>query len=93
MKTLKVKVSDALMAKLEKLGQELDLPADELLARLAEERLAAQDLNEARDFEPIGFGLWRDRADMDDPPAWVRRLRKSAWCFRSRPQPPEWPWS
>ena len=31
------------------------------------------------DFEPIGFGMWADRKDMEDSVAWVRKLREREW--------------
>lgn len=27
-------------------------------------------------FEPIAFGIWKDRQDMRDPARWVRQLRE-----------------
>jgi len=30
-------------------------------------------------FESSFFGMWKDREDMQDSTAWVRKIRKSQW--------------
>jgi len=32
--------------------------------------------NDTRRFEPIGFGLWAGRRDLEDVAGWVRRIRR-----------------
>ncbi len=76
MKTLKV--SDETLAKLKALARRRGLSLSELLDRLVEERLPSAE-RPPEDFDPMGFGLWRDREEMADAPGWVRALRRSAW--------------
>jgi prevent-host-death family protein len=33
-------------------------------------------LNRERGFKRIGFGLWKDRVDMEDPSRWVEEMRR-----------------
>lgn len=48
-----------------------------LKARYAAPRKAKNKRRSLRD-EPF-IGMWRDREDMKDSAAWVRRLRRSEW--------------
>ena len=77
MKTVFAKLPDALTARLKALAATLKVPVDELIARSLEEYLAK--LEKIDDFEPIGFGMWKDREEMEDSAAWVRRLRETEW--------------
>lgn len=42
----------------------------------------AKNKRRTLDEEPF-IGMWRDREDMKDSTAWVRRLRRSEWGDRS----------
>ena len=45
--------------------------------RYSQSESAEQD---GRDLTDLGFvGMWRDREDMSDSTAWVRRLREREW--------------
>lgn len=77
MKGVSIKLPDELMLKLKTLARKLSLPEEEIIARSLEEYLAK--LEKLDEFKPIGFGMWRDREDMEDPAAWVRKLRETEW--------------
>lgn len=77
MKELKVVVSDEEWATLEQVAQAQGVPLETLVQRgLA--AYAAQ-LKAELAFEPIGFGMWADRPEMQDAAQWVADLRKRAW--------------
>ena len=53
---------------------------DEVTAR-AHKRLLALQLDDATKLTDEPFiGMWRDREDMQDSGAWVRRVRESEWA-------------
>jgi hypothetical protein len=77
MKELRMVVSDDEGAELEHLAQALGITLEELLKR----SLAAY-LPQAKaelTFEPIGFGMWADRPEMQDTAKWVADLREREW--------------
>ena len=77
MKELRATVSDEEFADLEQLAQALGITLEELLKR----SLAAY-LPQAKaelTFEPIGFGMWADRPEMQDAAKWVAELREREW--------------
>ena len=77
MKELRVVVSDEEFAELEHYAQTLGVPLEELLQR----SVAAYLLQVQADltFEPIGFGMWADRPEMQDAAKWVADLREQEW--------------
>lgn len=77
MKELRVVVSDEQFAELERCAQTLGVPLEELLQR----SVAAYLLQVQADttFEPIGFGMWADRPEMQDAAKWVADLREREW--------------
>lgn len=77
MKGISMKLPDELALKLETLAKKLLIPEEEIIAHSLEEYLAK--LEKMDEFEPIGFGMWKDREDMKDPAAWVRKLRETEW--------------
>ena len=81
MKELHATVSDEEFAELEHLAQALGLSLEELLQRsLAAYVAQAQAASAAEPaFEPIGFGMWADRPEMQDAAKWVADLRERAW--------------
>ena len=77
MKELRMVVSDDEGAELEHLARALGITLEELLKR----SLAAY-LPQAKaeiTFEPIGFGMWADRPEMQDAAQWVADLREREW--------------
>jgi hypothetical protein len=81
MKELHATVSDAEFAELEHLAQALGLGLEELLQRSLAAYVAQAKAASAADpaFEPLGFGMWADRPEMQDAATWVADLRERAW--------------
>ena len=77
MKELRMVVSDDEGAELEHLAQALGITLEELLKR----SLAAYvpQVKAELTFEPIGFGMWADRPEMQDAAKWVAELREREW--------------
>ena len=77
MKELRVEVSDEEFATLEHLAQALGVSVEEFLKRSITAYLpqAQAELT----FEPIGFGMWADRPEMQDAAKWVADLREREW--------------
>lgn len=77
MRTISAKLPDRLAAQLKALAAALKVSEDELIARSLEEYLSK--LAQRDEFEPIGFGMWKDREEMKDSTQWVRKLRETEW--------------
>ena len=77
MKELRIVVSDEEFAELEHCAQALGVPLEEVLQRSVAAYLpqVQADLT----FEPIGFGMWADRPEMQDAAKWVADLREQEW--------------
>jgi hypothetical protein len=77
MKELHATVSDEEFAELEHLAEALGITLEELLKR----SLAAYlpQVKAELTFEPIGFGMWADRPEMQDAAKWVAELREREW--------------
>ena len=77
MKELRIVVSDEEFAELEHCAQALGVPLEELLQRSVAAYLT--QVKAEGTFEPIGFGMWADRPEMQDAAKWVADLRERAW--------------
>jgi hypothetical protein len=77
MKELRAVVSDDEFAELEHLAQALGVPMEELVKRSLAAYVAQAKAESA--FEPIGFGMWADRPEMQDAAKWVAELRHREW--------------
>jgi hypothetical protein len=77
MKELRAVVSDDEFAELEHLAQALGVPMEELVKRSLASYVAHAKAEPA--FEPIGFGMWADRPEMQDAAKWVAELRHREW--------------
>jgi hypothetical protein len=77
MKELKTVLSDEEFHNLEHIAQELGVSAEEVLRRSLTEYLAK--VKAASAFEPIGFGMWAGRPEMQDATKWVQELRRREW--------------
>jgi len=80
MKELRAVVSDEEFTELDQLAQALGMSLEELLQRslaayVAQVKAAAAESA----FEPIGFGMWADRPEMQDAAKWVADLRERVW--------------
>jgi hypothetical protein len=77
MKELRAVVSDEEFATIEHLAQELGVSLEELMKRSLVAYIAQAKAEPT--FEPIGFGMWADRAEMQDAAKWVAELRHREW--------------
>ena len=77
MKELRTVVSDDEFAELEHLAQGLGVSMEELVKRGLAAYVAQAKAEPA--FEPIGFGMWADRPEMQDAAKWVAELRHREW--------------
>jgi hypothetical protein len=77
MKELRATVSDEEFAELEHLAQVLGVPLEDLLLRSVAAYL--EQVKAERVVEPLGFGMWADRPEMQDAAKWVADLRERAW--------------
>jgi Ribbon-helix-helix protein, copG family len=77
MKELRAVVSDEEVATLEHLAQDLGASLEELMKRSLAAYMAQAKAEPT--FEPIGFGMWADRAEMQDAAKWVAELRHREW--------------
>ena len=77
MKELRATVSDEACAELEHLAQVLGVPLEERRRRSV--AAALTQVKAERAVEPIGFGMWADRPEMQDAAKWVADLRERSW--------------
>jgi hypothetical protein len=77
MKELRAVVSDEDFATLEHLAQELGVSLEELVMRSLAAYMAQAKPEPV--FEPIGFGMWGNRPEMQDAAKWVAELRHREW--------------
>jgi hypothetical protein len=77
MKELRAVISDDEFATLEHLAQDLGVSLEELIKRSLAAYIPQAKAEPA--FEPIGFGMWADRPEMQDAATWVTELRHREW--------------
>ena len=77
MKELRAIVSDDEFAELEHLALALGVPMEELVKRSLAAYVAHAKSEPA--FEPIGYGMWAKRPEMQDAAKWVAELRHGEW--------------
>jgi hypothetical protein len=77
MKELKATVSDEEFHELEQVAKAQGLPMEEIVRRSVADYLVKVGTESV--FEPIGFGMWAHRHEMQDAPAWVHELRRQEW--------------
>ena len=77
MKELRIIVSDEEGAELEHIAQALGVTLEEQLKRSVAAYLP--QVKAELTFEPISFGMWADRPEMQDATKWVADLRERQW--------------
>jgi hypothetical protein len=77
MKELRAVVSDEEFGTIEHLAQELGVSPEELIKRSLAAYIAQAKAEPT--FEPIGFGMWADRPEMQDAAKWVAEWRHREW--------------
>ena len=77
MKELHSTVSDEEFTELVHLAEVLGVSLEELLIRSVAAYLT--QVKAERASEPLGFGMWADRPEMQDAAKWVADLRERTW--------------
>jgi hypothetical protein len=77
MKELRAVVSDEEFAELEQVAQAQGVPLEALVQRSLAAYVA--QVKAEPTFEPIGFGMWANRPEMEDAAQWVADLRQREW--------------
>lgn len=77
MKEIRALLPDDLVLKLEELSARLGISPEELVRQGVAEYL--KRLEAGMTFDPVGYGMWKDRAEMQDAVKWVRALRDREW--------------
>ncbi len=77
MKELKVVLSDKEIHNLEKTSKAVGLPAEEIIRKSLADYL--EKLRIESEFDPVGFGMWESRIEMQDSKKWVQGLRSQEW--------------
>jgi len=84
MKEILAVLSDDIALKLEVLSQEMNISKDTIIEDSLREYLRILEQSKPEEytkehFSPVGFGMWKDREDMNDSAQWVRNLREREW--------------
>ena len=74
------RISDLLpeetVKKLKTVSKRLSVPEREIVRRSVETYIQRLEVME-EEFEPVGFGMWKDRSEMGKSSKWVAELRKN----------------
>ena len=76
------RISDLLpeetVKKLKTVSKRLSVPEREIVRRSVETYIQRLEVME-EEFEPVGFGMWKDRSEMGNSSKWVADLREKEW--------------
>ena len=80
MREISAVLSDEIASKLEILSKEMKVSKNTIIERSLREYFSNTEKNmskkeQKKHFNPVGFGMWKDREDMKEPAQWVRNLR------------------
>jgi len=64
--------------KLKTVSKRLSVPEREIVRRSVERYIQRLEVME-EEFEPVGFGMWKDRSEMGNSSKWVADLREKEW--------------
>jgi len=64
--------------KLKTVSKRLSVPEREIVRRSVESYIQRLEVME-EEFEPVGFGMWKDRSEMGKSSKWVAELREKEW--------------
>ena len=64
--------------KLKTVSKRLSVPEREIVRRSVEAYIQRLEVME-EEFEPVGFGMWKDRSEMGNSSKWVAELREKEW--------------
>jgi predicted transcriptional regulator len=76
-KEIKAFLPDDLALKLEELTTRSGLSREEVIHQAVAEYV--EKLEAATAFDPVGYGMWRNREDLRDAAKWVEALRRREW--------------
>jgi len=84
MKEILAVLSDEIALKLEVLSKEMNISKGTIIENSLREYLSKLEQSKDEEdpqeyFNPVGFGMWRAREEMDDSAQWVRNLREREW--------------
>lgn len=84
MREISAILSDEIALKLEVLSKEMNISKNTIIEDSLQEYLSKLGKNKSEEypkghFNPVGFGMWKDREDMEDSAQWVRNLREKEW--------------
>ena len=84
MREISAVLSDEIAQRLEVLSKEMDISEDIIIEDSLREYLNILEQSVYQKvpkgaFNPVGFGMWKDRGDMEHSAQWVRNLREKEW--------------
>lgn len=84
MREISAILSDEIISKLEELSKKIKLSRNTIIENSLREYLSKLEQSKDEEapqeyFNPVGFGMWKDRKDMEDSIQWVRNLREREW--------------
>ncbi|MBC8232698.1 hypothetical protein H8E77_24380 [bacterium] len=83
MREISAVLSDEIASKLEVLSKEMEVSKNTIIEDSLQEYFSKLEQNRSEKvkgyFNPVGFGMWKDREDMEDSAQWVRNLREREW--------------
>ena len=77
MKEITITLPDEMMEELDRISAHTGIPLDELIKRSIAEYIRRRGFEV--EFDEVGFGMWADRAEMEDSTKWVRETREREW--------------
>jgi len=84
MREISAILSDEIVSQLEVLSKKMKLSRNTIIEDSLREYLSKLEQSKDEEdpqeyFNPVGFGMWRAREEMDDSAQWVRNLREREW--------------
>ena len=84
MREISAILSDEIVSQLEVLSMKMKLSRNTIIENSLREYLSKLEQSKDEEdppehFNPVGFGMWKDREEMDDSAQWVRNLREREW--------------
>ncbi|HGJ65104.1 TPA: hypothetical protein ENS27_06910 [bacterium] len=85
-KTIRITMPNDMAQKLEQVSMKLGISETVLIKNITARYLGlslgsnlVEESEQKFDFDPIGFGMWADREDMEDSVTWVQKIREQEW--------------
>jgi hypothetical protein len=74
-----ITLPDEIVEELEQLSIRFGISPTDIVKRGISEYLRHPDSEDEKKLNPIGFGMWADRSDMEDSTQWVSKIREREW--------------